>query len=205
MGGEAAVKQESQKVTVKKESQRVTETKEKIRDAFFELYGSKKIEKISIRDITDKAQLNRSTFYMYYRDIYDLLEKMENEVRDELEDKIKDIFISILEEENVQPFLPPKDFYNRYYKFLRVLLSPNGDSQFIHTMKKVVKSCLEEQLLKEQIPVHPRIDYVMEYIASAQIGLMSYWMQKEMEIPIEELGEMIKKISLHGPLGYLRG
>lgn len=199
------MKQESQKVTVKKESQRVTETKEKIRDAFFELYGSKKIEKISIRDITDKAQLNRSTFYMYYRDIYDLLEKMENEVRDELEDKIKDIFISILEEENVQPFLPPKDFYNRYYKFLRVLLSPNGDSQFIHTMKKVVKSCLEEQLLKEQIPVHPRIDYVMEYIASAQIGLMSYWMQKEMEIPIEELGEMIKKISLHGPLGYLRG
>lgn len=199
------MKEEVQKVTEKKESQRVMETKEKIRDAFFELYGSKKIEKISIKDITEKAQLNRSTFYMYYRDIYDLLEKTEDEMRDELAGYILGIVIRILREENVQPFLPPKDFYDRYYKFLRVLLSPNGDPQFIHTMKKAVKSCLEEQLLKEQIPAHPHIDYVMEYIASAQIGLVSYWMQKEMEIPIEELGEMIKKISLRGPLGYLKG
>ncbi|HML35811.1 MAG TPA: TetR/AcrR family transcriptional regulator C-terminal domain-containing protein [Bacillota bacterium] len=189
----------------KKESQRVTETKEKIRDAFFELYESKKIEKISIRDITDKAQLNRSTFYMYYRDIYDLLEKTEDEMRGELTGYIRDTVVRILREENVQPFLPPKRFFKRYYKFLRVLLSANGDPQFIYTMKKEVKVCLKEQLLKEQIPVHQHIDYVMEYIASAQIGLVSYWMQNEMEIPIEELGEMIKKISLNGPLGYLKG
>jgi len=82
--------------TMTQESQRVFETKERIRDAFFELYGMKKIERISIKEITDKAQLNRGTFYVYYKDIYDLLEKTEDELIEELMDKIKDIMIMIL-------------------------------------------------------------------------------------------------------------
>ena len=40
-----------------KKSQRVIETKERIKNAFFELYAKKKIERISIKEITDKAEI----------------------------------------------------------------------------------------------------------------------------------------------------
>ena len=64
---------------MKEESRKVAETKKQIKQAFFDLYATKKIEHISIKEITDNAHLNRGTFYVYYRDIYDLLERTEDE------------------------------------------------------------------------------------------------------------------------------
>lgn len=187
------------------ESQRVVETKERIRDAFFELYATKKIERISIKEITEKAQLNRGTFYVYYKDIYDLLEKTEDELIDELMEKIKHIVTLILRDEDIDPFLPPLDFYQRYSKFLRVLFGVNGDPKFVHKIKKIIKKTLREIFRKEQIPQVENLEYVMEYISSAQIGIISYWLvENNMELPVSQLGNMIKQITLHGPVGYLK-
>lgn len=186
------------------DSQRVTETKDKIRNAFFELYATKKIDKISIKEITDKAQLNRGTFYVYYKDIYDLLEKTEDEIVDELMVKVKDLITMILRDRNLDPFLPPLEFYQKYSKFLRVLLGENGDPNFIHKMKTIIKKTLRELIQKEDIPFVENMEYVMEYVSSAQIGIISFWLQNDMDVPVKELGNMIKKITLHGPVGYLK-
>jgi AcrR family transcriptional regulator len=187
------------------ESQRVLETKERIRDAFFGLYEEKKIERISIKEITEKAQLNRGTFYVYYKDIYDLLEKTEDELVEELVFKVKDIITMILRDENIDPFLPPLEFYLRYSKFLRVLLGPNGDPNFVYKLKKIIKKTLREIFKKEQLPQVENLEYVMEYVSSAQIGIISYWLiENNMALPVSELGAMIKQITLHGPVGYLK-
>ncbi|MDD3168059.1 MAG: TetR/AcrR family transcriptional regulator [Eubacteriales bacterium] len=187
------------------ESPRVSETKERIRDAFFELYAAKKIERISIKEITEKAQLNRGTFYVYYKDIYDLLEKTEGELIEELIGKIKSIIVMILREEDIDALLPPLDFYQRYSKFLRVLLGSNGDPHFIHKIKSIIKKTLRELFRKEKIPESENIEYLMEYMASAQIGIISYWLvENNMALPVSELGNMIKQITLHGPVGYLK-
>ncbi len=50
-------------------------TKEDITLAFWKIYAEKKIEKISVRELCQKAGYNRSTFYSYYKDIYDLFDK----------------------------------------------------------------------------------------------------------------------------------
>jgi len=187
------------------ESQRVMETKEKIRNAFFELYAEKKIERISIKEITEKARLNRGTFYMYYKDIYDLLDKTEDEMISVLVGKIKDLLPRIIRDEHIDPsFLPPLEFYQRYSKFLRALLGANGDPSFIFKMKTILKKTLRELLQKEKIPPYDNMEYVMEYIASAQIGIIAFWLQNNMELPVSELAELIKKITLHGPVGFLK-
>jgi len=187
-----------------KESQRVLETKDKLREAFFELYEKKKIERISIKEITEIAQLNRGTFYVYYKDIYDLLEKTEDELIDELMGTISNLIPRILRDEDLDPFLPTLEFYRRYSKILRILLGSNGDPNFIFKIKTIIKKTLREIFKKENIPPVEHMEYVMEYISSAQIGIITYWLQKDMEIPIQTLGRMIKEIMLHGPVGFLR-
>lgn len=187
------------------DSQRVSETKDRIKDAFFELYATKKIEKISIKEITDRARLNRGTFYVYYKDIYDLLEKAEDEFLEELVDKIKGVATMILRGGDIYSFLPPLAFYERYGKYLKVLLGTNGDPNFVYKLKDIVKKTITRLLLDENIPVVPRAEYIMEYMASAQIGLISYWIQSDLEMPVEEMGELIKEVSLHGPVGYIKG
>lgn len=187
-----------------RESQRVTETKDRLRNAFFELYAEKKIERISIKEITDRAQLNRGTFYVYYKDIYDLLEKTEDELLAELVGKLRNLIPRILREEDLDPFLPPLEFYQRYSKFLKVLLGTNGDPHFIHKIKTILKKTLGEMLKNEQIPEVENMEYIMEFISSAQIGIISHWLSKDMEVPVNEMGEMIKKILLYGPVGYMK-
>jgi len=195
------MKQELQK----QESQRVTETKERIKEAFFDLYQEKKIERISIKEITEKARLNRGTFYVYYKDIYDLLEKAEDDLMDELIGKLKGVVAKVIRDEDIQAFLPPPEFYQKNKKFLRSLLGPNGDPRFVHKMKAFVKNTLLELLKKENIPVVENMDYILEYITSAQLGIISYWMvEKDMDIPVSEIGAMIKEITNHGPVGYLK-
>jgi AcrR family transcriptional regulator len=186
------------------ESQRVTETKERIRNAFFDLYGEKKIDRISIKEITDRAQLNRGTFYVYYKDIYDLLEKTEDELIAELVIKLRDLIPRIIREENINPFLPPLEFYQRYSKFLKILLGANGDPNFIHKIKTILKKTIRELLQKEQIPEIENLEYVMEFLSSGMIGIISHWLANDMGLSIEVLGEMIKKIMNHGPLGFIK-
>ena len=189
---------------MKRDSQKCLETKEKIKNAFFELYDTKKIERISIKEITEKAQLNRGTFYVYYKDIYDLLEKTEKELIEELIVKIRGIITTILRDEEIDPVLPPLEFYQRYSNILRILLGNNGDPNFIHDLKTIIKKTLREIFQKEKIAPIEHMEYVMEYISSAQIGIISYWLQRDMELPVKELGEMIRQITLHGPVGFLK-
>lgn len=59
---------------------RIRRTKKNIAEAFLNLLEAKPFEKIRVNDITAAAMINRSTFYLHYRDKYDLMESLQNEV-----------------------------------------------------------------------------------------------------------------------------
>ena len=59
---------------------RVEKTRRSIYNAFIEIRSRKDLEKITVKELCEKAQINKSTFYVYYEDIYDLSDKIENEI-----------------------------------------------------------------------------------------------------------------------------
>ena len=65
---------------MRKQPQVTEQTRANLRQAFWELYRERPIEKISVREITDRAGYNRATFYLYYHDVYELLEEIEGQV-----------------------------------------------------------------------------------------------------------------------------
>ena len=64
---------------------RVRYTKMIIKVNFIELLGKKPINKITVKEICDLAEINRATFYKYYMDAYDLMDKIEEEILEELQ------------------------------------------------------------------------------------------------------------------------
>ena len=58
---------------------RIKKTKKAIADAFLTIASQKPIEKITVTDIVKEAQINKSTFYAHYHDIYDLMDVLRNE------------------------------------------------------------------------------------------------------------------------------
>ncbi len=64
---------------------RVRYTKQVLKDALLALLEKKPINKITVKEVCDKAELNRATFYSHYADCFDLLEQIENEFIGEFE------------------------------------------------------------------------------------------------------------------------
>lgn len=60
----------------KRENRRTAYTKRIIRESLYELMLEKPLDKITVTQICEKADINRSTFYTYYTDIYDLHQKI---------------------------------------------------------------------------------------------------------------------------------
>lgn len=59
---------------------RVKKTRNSIINAFLRLRGKKPLERITVKELADLAQVNKATFYLHYKDIYDLSEQLENEL-----------------------------------------------------------------------------------------------------------------------------
>ena len=64
----------------KKTDRRTIKTRKAICEAFAELLTEKQLHKITVQEIADKADVNRVTFYKHYPDVYDLYNKIEEEV-----------------------------------------------------------------------------------------------------------------------------
>ena len=67
---------------------RVIKTKQSIKKAFLELRKKKSIEKITVRELSEIAMINKATFYLHYSDIYELADEVENNTIQEIFDEL---------------------------------------------------------------------------------------------------------------------
>lgn len=188
------------------ESNRVRETKKKIKDAFLELYKQKRIEKISIKEITAKAQINRGTFYVYYIDIYDLQEKIEDEAIEEIKKHAVPVIKTLLMNKKLDVEMMPKEFFYEEHAMLELFFGESAEIRAVKKLKKLMRENIIETLeLKNDKDTIERVKlkYALEYITSAQLGIIGYWFRDKMGLPMEELGEIIEKINLNGAITYL--
>lgn len=182
-------------------------TKKLIRDALSELIEEKGYNNISITDLTLRANINRGTFYLHYTDKYDLLEKIEDEMIQELHDITKDISDSdSLNMDSVQKPMPYMAEVFKYFKdnakFMRAILSSKGDPIFQLKLKKLIDTFLfEKNLLKSLNPDNLMVpeEYFMAYVLSAHLGVLQQWLESGMEKSPEEMALILSRMFLLSP------
>lgn len=110
-----------------KPDRRVTKSKAAIKTAFIELISTNTIENISVSKICSSADINRSTFYSYYHDQYDLLSKMEDELIEEIIPMINDSNIETTIKMIFSLFFSQKELF-------RHIAAANPGSRFMEKM-----------------------------------------------------------------------
>lgn len=186
-----------------KEDRRIRKTKSAIKKAFIQLLKEKDLDKITVQDISDQADINRGTFYLHYEDKYTLLSDMEDEY-------ISEIW-SLTQFNANSPETIADEFINNTLTKILQHIADNMD--FYHTILQLDrKSKLEDKiyfLIKENmqkyISVNNEIDgipemYFYSYVAGATISIIKYWIQDEHRISVDELTQHIFKIVYNGPL-----
>ena len=73
----------------KETDRRVRKTRALLRRSLAELLCEKSIREITVKELVERADINRSTFYLHYSDVYDMMEKIENGLVDDIEKLIE--------------------------------------------------------------------------------------------------------------------
>ena len=191
---------------IKEDSEKVKQTKQILKDAFIELYKNKSIDKINIKEIATLTGLNRGTFYIHFKDIYDLLEQIENEFLydvEELSNKIL-LFNGNTFEENFKNintgFSEMLKYIEKRKTYVEVLLGQNGDLSFIRKFQNHTKRILYTYFKNIGLINNGINEYNLEYISSGNMGIIIYWIETGMKISVEELTQMLGKFIFKGPL-----
>jgi AcrR family transcriptional regulator len=190
---------------------RVARSKLVIRNALTDLMEEKGFEAITVRDITERAQINRGTFYLHYRDKFDLLEQSEEEIVHGIAEITADIdpaeaMAHTSSNEPVPIILKLFEFFQEHADFLKVNLGPNGNASFQIKLKKLIQKIFYRnfvaKLNKDEILVP--IETLLAYLSSAHLGVVQHWLETGMEKSPREMTLILTKITLLGP-GYVAG
>lgn len=164
-------------VKEKKIDNRIRRTKRLLREGITQLLSVKSINKISVRELTDLVEINRGTFYLHYKDIYDLVDQLENELCSEFEDMINQKKISSMDD-SLHLFESICNFFENNKALCNVLLSDNGDINFILKIKAILSRKCFNDFPKNYMDAakHLYTPYVASYFESGLIGVLRYWL-----------------------------
>ncbi len=116
---------------------RIEKTKRSIINSFLEVRSKKEIEKVTVKEICEKAQINKSTFYSHYHDIYDLSEQLETEVVDSIIEQMSHPEYII-----EKPELFTKELTEGYMSkntLINILFSGSRSNALVHKIEKSLK------------------------------------------------------------------
>ncbi len=167
---------------------RVRRTKKLLKESLATLLLEKKLNDITVKEIVELADINRGTFYLHYRDVYDMLSKIENEILDEMED-ISKRFLNASFMDSPGPYIAEMFQYVADNQALcKMLLGPYGDIAFVEKLKKLI----EEKCFNSLMEACPESElqhyqYFTTYAVSGCIGLLQTWINDGMKVSPQEL------------------
>ena len=181
--------------------QRNTETKSLIKDAFTVLMKEKGFQTLTVSDITRKAGINRGTFYLHYVDKYDLLEKLEEDLLNDLTEillkKYDNHFDNPKEIIPYQAILSALYYVKDDFDFIQVLISKNGDMSFINRFKELLQKSMKEGILETGILNFSRKglpeDYANEILLSSTASVILLWIKKGGVESPEEIAHIVNQ------------
>lgn len=194
------------------EDRRVRKSKRAIKQAFIQLLKENNLDRITIQQISDLADVNRGTFYLNYEDKYALLDEMENEQIEKIKGFV-DIRKMDLSTKNSDRFI--EDFANKIIKnvithiehnieFYQVILNLERKSQIEEQLADIVRSNIKHLIgNKDNVYGIPE-NYYLSYVVGSMMSMIKYWVSDENRVSVEELVNYVSTIASTGPLSIMK-
>ena len=174
-----------------------------IRKAFTDLLLQKPIQGISIKELCQRAGINRGTFYMHYADIYDLRGRIEEDLYAGITKALETIL-------GDDPQASPVRVTTELFQFIKdnsdlcaVTLGDHGDKEFL---LKIIGAARERSVAHYaqyfQSVSPEKIEYTYAFISSGCMGILQKWLEGGMRETPEAIATIAENLILRG-IGYL--
>ncbi len=185
----------------KHQDRRVRKTKAQLVKGLTKLMKTKSIKEITVRELADEVDINRSTFYLHYKDIYDMVEKIENDLSNEFLKTLDELSKDRVTKSTLIDFL--QDTYITIYSnadICAVLLSKNGDIAFHKKLRDIIYEKIHAiiQNLMPDDSTENEIVVATCYFISGIMGIIEVWLQDISLITPEKLVDISYKLIENG-------
>ncbi|MGI5978456.1 MAG: TetR/AcrR family transcriptional regulator [Oscillospiraceae bacterium] len=167
----------------------VRRTKGKLKAALIQLMLNEPVKDITVRQIAELADVSRGTFYLYYRDVYDMVATHENALLSEL----KEITAKIdprAPDAAYKAILETLQLVQDNSELFRALLGPNGSHEFVNGMSEILDKPLSDSIR----PLASRegtVRLVSSFFIKGFIGLIEEWLADGLQESPENMAAIV--------------
>ncbi|WP_019155154.1 TetR/AcrR family transcriptional regulator [Robertmurraya massiliosenegalensis] len=158
---------------------RIVRTRKLFKEALISLLeDNEDTRKLTVQNIADRAQLNRATFYLHYRDIEDLMEQMIGEILEDMYDTIAPPSPDKREKGQTPPRSRLISFLEHIYAhsaLFKVMLENHDFRQRMFELLLEIVTLWEKDRLERGKTFH----VPNEIIASSTLGIVTWWLRED--------------------------
>lgn len=181
----------------KREDRRVRRTRASIRRAFLDLLDEKSYGQITVTELSEKADINRKTFYAYYSGMDELLRELEQDLMEDYEEVCTGINFSI-------PDFDGKTYFQEISRIIDAnleIIKRLGDLGVLPDLVVRIKDTTVQKFLEKNAGAEAetdiRIALTAEFIATGVLAMFSRWtMDRKMDL--DEFVDFAGKLAMGG-------
>jgi len=183
-------------MTEKAEDRRSRRSQKLLKKGLLELMREKKFSAISVRDVTERADMNRGTFYLHYPDTFSLLQSVETDMLAEAQILIDEHVAEFEAGGSLRPvFKPILDYIVEHRPEFEALFANNSTSNFTDRLQDLIHRNGVSLVKAKFHGVSPdQLDFLISFIGYGLIGLIKTWFDQDMVLPREELVQQADRL-----------
>lgn len=170
-------------------------TRRMIREAFAELVSEKQdIAKITVKELVERADISKSTFYCHYEDIYAVRGEFENEILSLLDDALK-----TYTREHPEEFAP---YVNKIIQHLKdnerlykKIFASDDPIKFIDQLKAICNERVNKDVQLNSLSQDPNTRMAeIDFLTNGIIHLFVDYFKGMLAISLDEIGNLCNKL-----------
>ena len=187
---------------MRKRPEKTEQTKADLEEAFWRLYEISPVEKVSVSAVCERAGYNRATFYLHFKDIYDLLESIESRIANGMTTCVEACMQRLAADTSKLALMAAlKDviaYYEHNRRYIVVLLGPKGDPAFTVRLKDALKPLWRRYVVADAVGDHTEqeLDLMLEYTLAGTLFMISRWLADPGDIGVVEMGKLVYDTSI---------
>lgn len=180
------------------QDRRIRKTKAVLKSSLVSLMKEKNVKNITVKELCERADINRGTFYLHYKDIFDMLEQIETEFFSEFANII-DNYGKSHQESRLYILENIFALTKKHKDFCLVLLSSKGDIGFIKKLLSHIHNIFF-QVYDEGVAV----EYYFSFIIYGCIGVVENWLKGDAKESPQDIARITENIILNGNKEYIK-
>ena len=187
----------------KKPDRRVVRTKKAIRNAFARLISRRSLGEITVKELSEEADINRKTFYNYYSDIFQVMDEVENEVVTAFAEALRSVDLS---EALMNPNLIVSrlmDIINSDIDFYSHVFSQGVNATLLDKLVQVMKEMIRDEVNRMIKVDQELLGFALDFEIGGIISAYQAWFNSGCRMDREIMAKNVSAIIFYGVNGLI--